>query len=117
MIENGTLDIMLDKESPYKFEDYAKMFEKSIARKAKGKLVIKVSDDVNNANDEQKNDVKEEVNDDKKDEKDELYKINKGPKDDVSDNETEEVVSNAKNDDEKKEKEKKDDTAVVEKEK
>merc|ERR1712228_1108930 len=59
LIESGKLDIMLDKESPFKFENYGAMFEKSMARKAKGKLVLHVSDD-NGVNDEQKDDIEEE---------------------------------------------------------
>merc|ERR1712228_583107 len=89
LIESGKLDIMMDKESPFKFENYDAMFEKSMARKAKGKLILHVSDD-NGVNDEQKDDFKEEDQNQDKNENEEMYKINKRPKDDQSDNEEEE---------------------------
>merc|ERR1712207_46202 len=43
LIESGKLKPMLDAESPFKFEEFGKMFEKQMAHKARGKLVMKVS--------------------------------------------------------------------------
>ena len=94
LIEGGKLKPILDKDSPYKFEDFGAAFAKQMSHKARGKLVIHVSDDnvVDNGGDDQKDDVKEEVDDNNKDaEKEEMYKINKRPKDDVSDNEADDA--------------------------
>merc|ERR1712173_65273 len=60
---------VIDPDSPFKFEDFMKMFEKSMSHKAKGKLVIQIGDDDGNNDygdkqEEEKDDVKEEVNED-----------------------------------------------------
>merc|ERR1719295_1137130 len=57
MIEAGKLEPVLDPDSPYKFEDFLKMFEKSMSHRAKGKLVIQIATD--SAETESKDDVKE----------------------------------------------------------
>jgi len=65
------------------------MFEKSMSRRAKGKLVLHVSDDdMVKSEEEQK--VDEDVVVENKEQKEDAYKINKRPKHDVSDNEAEE---------------------------
>ena len=78
LVESGKLDIMLDQDSPFEFDDFGKMFEKSMARKAKGKLVLHVSDDT--VGDDQKYEVTQEAA---------MYQINKRPKHDLSDDEAE----------------------------
>merc|ERR1719385_298538 len=64
MIEAGKLECVLDPDSPYKFEDYLKMFEKSMSHRAKGKLVIQIASDEAMKTDKQivspSDDVKEE---------------------------------------------------------
>eukprot|EP00485_Elphidium_margaritaceum_P021407 CAMPEP_0202713102 /NCGR_PEP_ID=MMETSP1385-20130828/49804_1 /ASSEMBLY_ACC=CAM_ASM_000861 /TAXON_ID=933848 /ORGANISM="Elphidium margaritaceum" /LENGTH=325 /DNA_ID=CAMNT_0049373349 /DNA_START=47 /DNA_END=1024 /DNA_ORIENTATION=+ len=45
LVSDGKLKLKLDQESPFKFEDFLKMFEKSMAGKARGKLVMQVSED------------------------------------------------------------------------
>ena len=68
LIDANKLKPVLDTESPFKFEDYLKMIDKSMSHKAKGKLVIKISDDhkiKSNQKEqkevrEQKDDIKEE---------------------------------------------------------
>eukprot|EP01083_Nonionella_stella_P188566 695320_1 len=44
-IESGKLKPVLDKESPFAFDDWLSMFNKSMAHKARGKLVIKIGDE------------------------------------------------------------------------
>eukprot|EP01083_Nonionella_stella_P315880 1142347_1 len=44
-IENGKVKPVLDKDSPFAFDDWLSMFNKSMAHKARGKLVIKIGDE------------------------------------------------------------------------
>merc|ERR1719361_1429432 len=67
MIEAGKLEAVLDPDSPYKFEDYLKMFEKSMSHRAKGKLVIQIASDeemekeISNPNDEVMEEEKDNI--------------------------------------------------------
>lgn len=45
LMRDGKVKPVLDDESPFEFKDWAKMFEKQMALKARGKLVIKIADD------------------------------------------------------------------------
>jgi len=72
MVEGGKLNPVLDPDSPYQFEDFLKMFEKSMSHRAKGKLVIQIGGDSKAKNDADasspSDDVKEEEQDEPKQE-------------------------------------------------
>lgn len=60
LIDANKLKIKLDPQSPFKFEDFMKVFDVSMSRRAKGKLVLFVSDDDEKFVDEKKEEVKQE---------------------------------------------------------
>ena len=60
MIDAGTLNPVLDPDSPFKFEDYLSMFEKSMSHRAKGKLVIQIGPEMEAEQYKSHDDVKEE---------------------------------------------------------
>jgi len=54
LIEAGKLNPCLDPDSPYKFEDYVSMFEKSMSHRARGKLVIQIGNVIDTEDEEYK---------------------------------------------------------------
>eukprot|EP00483_Globobulimina_turgida_P000062 UN00062 len=42
LVESGKLKAVIDQDSPYQFDDFLNMFEKSMAHKARGKLVLEI---------------------------------------------------------------------------
>ena len=45
LIDGGKIKAVLDAESPFKFSEIMKMFDKSMSHKARGKLVLHIADD------------------------------------------------------------------------
>jgi len=45
LIDGGKIKAVLDAESPFKFSEFMKMFDKSMSHKARGKLVLHIADD------------------------------------------------------------------------
>merc|ERR1712048_1300111 len=48
LVVDGKVKIVIDEDAPYAPEDYLKLYEKSMVRKAHGKMLIKFSDDETN---------------------------------------------------------------------
>merc|ERR1712083_965891 len=48
LVVDGKVKVVIDEDAPYALEDYLKLYEKSIARKAHGKMIIKLCDDDDN---------------------------------------------------------------------
>eukprot|EP01084_Bolivina_argentea_P121791 215845_1 len=50
LVELGKLKPILDSGSPYKFEEFIEMFERSVSKRAKGKLVLEICPQTNRIN-------------------------------------------------------------------
>ena len=65
LVVDGKVKVVIDEEAPYALDDYLKLYEKSIARKAHGKMILKFYDEkdaeeVVESNEKKKTTVEEE---------------------------------------------------------